>query len=283
MRMLTWNIQASRGCDGRFDLPRITDHIKQYDDLDVICLQELARNIPDQNTNDQLSEMAQHFTEYTPVWAPGFSFPNLSDLDGTPSEFGNLTLVKKAILRNSRTHILPSPAVQDLQMSRTMVETVITQGDFHLTLFNAHLAFHSNVERIEQIKALTRLRDQILSKTLLETDIDSVGPYQYVDASAAVILCGDLNVSLGTEEFKTHVVDQQWLDCWTLQPIHTDTPTVERQPTCGCFDHIQWPEGAHVRDYFLASENMANNIISVTVDVDTDASDHQPVLLEVSL
>ena len=46
---------------------------------------------------------------------------------------------------------------------------------------------------------------------------------------------------------------------------------------------MQWPQGAHTRDYFLATENIASKTIQVEVDVNTDASDHQPVLLEIAL
>lgn len=280
MRVLTWNVQATQGCDGRFDIARTTTHIKQYGDLDVICLQEVSRNIPDLNGDDQLALFKQQFAGYEAVWAPGFS---VSGAGQKRSEFGNLTLVRNSILVDARIHSLPSPAVPELQLSRTVAETVIAGDRFQITLFNAHLAFHSSHERVEQIRALTRLRDQIISKSLAGNKVTGAGPYRYTDASQAVILCGDLNVGSETSEFKTNITDRHWIDCWTVQQSQESASAPARQPTCGCHDHVQWPEGAHVRDFFLVTENIVENVGRVEVNVETDASDHQPVLLEIRL
>ena len=73
MKILTWNIQATRGCDNNFDLSRIVDQIRKYGDLDVICLQEISRNIPDLNADDQPLLINQHFPDYEMIWGPGFS------------------------------------------------------------------------------------------------------------------------------------------------------------------------------------------------------------------
>jgi len=241
MKILTWNIQATKGCDDRYDITRIIDIIKQYGDLDAICLQELSKHISDLNNDDQPSLIHNQFSDYHMLWGPGFSAP---DRAGTRREFGNMTLVKRDLLKYSRVHSLPSPCVTTLQMPRTMVEAVIATGDQQVALFNAHLAFHSSDERMEQ---------------------------------------GDLNVDSDSDMFKDYISDCGWVDCWTVQSRYSANDSPQRQPTCGCFDHMQWPQGAHTRDYFLATENIANKTIQVEVDVNTDASDHQPVLLEIAL
>ena len=46
MKLVTWNIQWCRGCDGRVDPPRIVDHARAFADFDVLCLQEVAANFP---------------------------------------------------------------------------------------------------------------------------------------------------------------------------------------------------------------------------------------------
>ncbi len=45
MKLLTWNIQWGRGCDGRVDLDRIA-RVARAAEPDVICLQEVAVNFP---------------------------------------------------------------------------------------------------------------------------------------------------------------------------------------------------------------------------------------------
>jgi endonuclease/exonuclease/phosphatase family metal-dependent hydrolase len=44
MKLVTWNIQWCRGCDGRVDPQRIVDDARAFADFDVLCLQEVAAN-----------------------------------------------------------------------------------------------------------------------------------------------------------------------------------------------------------------------------------------------
>ena len=63
-------------------------------------------------------------------------------------------------------------------------------------------------------------------------------------------------------------------DAWRV--CHDKRP---HDPTCGLFDHQQWPEGGHCRDYFFVTSDLAARVESVDVALDTTASDHQPVRL----
>lgn len=278
MKILTWNIQATKGCDDRYDLSRIVSQIKRYEALDVICLQEVSKNIPDLNGDDQPALIAEQFSNYEMVWAPGFSTPGAR---GRRIEFGNLTLLKQGLLKNSHLHTLPSPAVSTMQMPRTMVETIVDTGNRNVSIFNTHLAFHSESERVAQVDALTGLRDQIIAKSKLPELPSPVGPYKFENTCDSVILCGDLNIDSQSDVFTHHIHDKHWIDCWNV--YQSGNLEKKRQPTCGCYDDVQWPQGPHVRDYFLATENIAELTARYEVDVKTDASDHQPVFLEIAL
>ena len=63
-------------------------------------------------------------------------------------------------------------------------------------------------------------------------------------------------------------------DAWNVV-----NPDGNRSPTCGMFDHKQWKNGPHCRDYFFLSENFLQQIQTVSVNTDTNASDHQPIRL----
>ena len=52
--------------------------------------------------------------------------------------------------------------------------------------------------------------------------------------------------------------------------------------TCGIFDKKQWPEGSHCRDFGFISSNLKNNFDNIEVNQKIDASDHQPVVLNLS-
>ena len=238
------------------------------------------KNIPSLNAEDQTALIANQFTDFEVTWAPGFSVP---DSSGYRCEFGNLTLVKQPLFRNSRTHILSSPVVDELQIPRTMAEVIIDSGDFEFAIFNTHLAFHSSDELIAQINDLTRLRDQAITKAGKAKTSQEPGPYIYSNAVQGVLLCGDLNIDSESDAFKNHIINQNWFDCWDTQKNTSISEQHTRQPTCGCFDRVQWQQGPHVRDYFLATKAIANSVLNVFVNVETAASDHQPVLLEIDL
>ncbi len=44
MRLITWNIQYGKGCDGKTDLARIVREAKAMGDADVYCFQEISTN-----------------------------------------------------------------------------------------------------------------------------------------------------------------------------------------------------------------------------------------------
>jgi len=62
------------------------------------------------------------------------------------------------------------------------------------------------------------------------------------------------------------------VDCW--RHLHGGK---EHDPTCGIFDHVQWKEGAHCRDFFFVSPEVADNVTGMSVETNTAASDHQPL------
>ncbi len=67
MKFVSYNIQYSRGKDGRFELDRIADAVRE---ADVICMQEVVRNVdwlPDQ---DQPARIAELLPEHYWVFGP---------------------------------------------------------------------------------------------------------------------------------------------------------------------------------------------------------------------
>ncbi|MEO9275476.1 endonuclease/exonuclease/phosphatase family protein [Marinomonas sp. 5E14-1] len=289
MRLLSWNIQSTKGCDGVFNRHRIIDVIRKFGELDVICLQEVSRNIQAYNDDDQKQLFEQAFAGYHSVWATGFSRP-LGN--GKSQEFGNLTLVKQGKLLDQRIHQLPVPCVLPaLQIPRTLAETVILYKNTTINLLNTHLAYHSESESIQQIEHLTRLRDQILSHTepsaiFKEPSATDKKPstlkhnqdaYHLAKRGQHVLLCGDLNVDLNSAKYTKMTSEMAWLD--TAEIALKNTHSSQRQPTCGVFDTDLWPDGAHVRDYFLCSSGLHDQIANIEVNTFTMASDHQPICI----
>ena len=74
MKILTWNIQWGLGADGRCDIPRLVREARELADFDVLCLQEVAANMPDLEDcdgADQFAEVASLLPGYEAV--PGIA------------------------------------------------------------------------------------------------------------------------------------------------------------------------------------------------------------------
>ena len=70
MKLVTWNIQWCRGCDGKVDPRRIVDHARALADFDVLCLQEVAANYPSlagSSGEDQFRELAGLLPAFEPI------------------------------------------------------------------------------------------------------------------------------------------------------------------------------------------------------------------------
>ena len=169
MQILSWNIQSGKGCDERTDIYRIVDYINAKSDFDLICLQEVARNLDEYCAKGQMDQpeiLCSAFDDYSFVWGTGFSWPGENDLNDKKQEFGNLTLIKSLLL-DQKIHQLPMPAAHDnKQMPRVAVETVINSQIGPVSIINTHLAYHDSNERqqqLERLKLLDRERkNQIL-------------------------------------------------------------------------------------------------------------------------
>ncbi|MFD2271765.1 endonuclease/exonuclease/phosphatase family protein [Undibacterium arcticum] len=98
--------------------------------------------------------------------------------------------------------------------------------------------------------------------------------------AAAAILTGDCNFCPEALE-RTRLcapIDEAtppYCDAWEI--VHPGQPHV---PTVGLYDKVQWPGPPFTFDFVFVSEDLAPRVRDLQVDCASDASDHQPVLLE---
>ena len=278
MRLLSWNIQSTKGCDQTFDINRIIKEVKTFGELDVICLQEVSRNMQAYNNDDQKALFEAAFPHHISSWGAGFSRPLA---DGKRQEFGNLTLTKKGLLLDQRIHQLPNPCVSPaIQIPRVVTESVISHGDRRIAILNTHLAYHSEKESKQQIEHLTQLRDQILShkaRPINKAPTTENDAYHSAQQGQSVVLCGDLNIAMESPRYKNLTQQMAWLDC--AQHLSSTCEEITLKPTCGVHDKELWPQGPHIRDYFLSSADLQDKLENVEVNTLTTASDHQPICL----
>jgi endonuclease/exonuclease/phosphatase family metal-dependent hydrolase len=277
MRILSWNIQYGKSVNNGFDFIRTLDYIKSLGDFDVICLQEVARHMPDycsHGQQDQLWIAQQHFANYKALWGSGFSWPSATGHPSDRQEFGNLTLIKGDPL-DFKVHQLPQPAaLAKWQMPRVAIEACVDSSIGPLSIINTHLAFHDSNEAQLQLEHLHAIELDRLAH-LQYPKTDGPGCFQKGYLGSARILCGDFNFDPEFPHYQ-YQIDSGWIDSW--KQCYPDKP----QPsTCGIFDRQQWSQGGHCRDYFWLSNELASCKVDVSVDSDTDLSDHQPIILEI--
>src|SRR5438876_10199239 len=108
MKLISWNLQWCRGCDGRVDPARIARVAREMADFDVLCLQEVARNYPGlagSSGEDQFRLLADLLPGFTAI--EGVAVDEYHG--GARREFGNLILSRYPVIQVLR-HLLPWPA-----------------------------------------------------------------------------------------------------------------------------------------------------------------------------
>ncbi|MBX2881567.1 MAG: endonuclease/exonuclease/phosphatase family protein [Granulosicoccus sp.] len=275
INLLSWNIQAAKGVDGVTSVDRIARIITQMGCADVICLQEVLVTA----ASDQVQQFAALFPDHTPVF--GAAIDRL-DKHGR-LQFGNLVLSRLPMLQIVH-HKLPQPAAPSVKhMPRQAIEVIVANGDKPLRIVTTHLDFFSEEQRRLQLAYLLAHHRESQDRYQCPSPISGEAQFAPLPETQDSVYCGDFNLAVESSEYGVIVADPtvsnaensrsySLLDCWRY--LHPDKP---HAPTCGIFDSDQWPEGAHCRDYFFASSSVASCIKNFQVDVDTDASDHQPL------
>jgi len=283
-RIVSFNIQYSLGADGRYDLERTARAIR---DADVVCLQEVERNWRRTGMADQPSALQQllpdRFAAYGAVLDVDAS---TIGADGTVTnrrrQFGQMTLSRWPIL-SSRVLHLPKIDTGDAPNSWAgALETVIDCPGGPVRVLNVHLTDITETNRMTQVWAL--VHHLAIAPTEggawngTAADPVEVDHWQFDDQAppmprAAVVL-GDFN-----DVPHSAVVDVMlragYRDTWG--PTTATSPgwvTFKTNPPQGTYEDMRI-------DFVFVNDGI--EVLDATIDVDCDASDHQPVWATLSV
>jgi len=280
IQILSWNIQCGFGIDGRMDLERTATVIKEMADFEVICLQEISKFDELAGCADQVEKISSYFPTHEVFF--GAAINRLNPGYSTRYQFGNLILSRVPVIQSFHYQLpQPRPGSVCKHMPRQAVEIVILTENGPLRVTTTHLEYHSESQRIEQARKLTDIQFEVYSNLDYSSHAPESGPYAAVERPIDSILCGDFNSAPRDNVFETIVASKirEWgyQDAWGIAHENQLHPA-----TCGIFDHKQWPEGPHCRDYFFVAGSITTRKLNVFVQSETDASDHQPIMLTVS-
>ncbi len=282
MKLITWNVQWCRGIDLVVDPARVVAEAQRLADFDVLCIQEVADNFPEPRLpgsagEDQFALLAALLPGYAAI--PGIAVDHPA-VGGRRRRFGNMILSRLPVLQAFR-HLLPYPADQDVPgMPRVAVEAVVTAPFGDVRIITTHLEYYSEGKRAAQVEALRAIyaeghgyaRDPRVTT-------DDGGPYQTFSRPAATIITGDFNLEPDdplharmTAPFADGT--PPLTDVWEL--AH---PGVPHPPTMCIYQQVNPGDPLLHCDFIFVSPDLRPRVKAVAVDVDTQVSDHQPVIL----
>ena len=276
--LVSWNIQYGKGVDGRIDLGRIAKTVHKDGLPDVLCLQEISRNYPSTDDGaDQVKELENFFPDYESFF--GAVHDRSGGKEKTRKQFGNLVLTRISpvqVLNN----LLPSPADKNVRfMSRQIAEFIIPAKTTDLRVMTTHLEFFSKIQQLAQIQRIREIHEEASCQFHNPGRDMPDTPFEFVRRPENTIICGDFNFVPDSKYYRKMTAsfsdkNMDLVDAWRTRQKGFSNP-----PTCGIFDLKQWKKGPHCRDYFFISQSLVRKINQVSVNTETDASDHQPIRL----
>jgi len=195
--------------------------------------------------------------------------------DGARRQFGNLIASRFPVGRVTR-HSLPWPQANVPSMPRAALEAVIHAPFGALRVITTHLEYYSSAHRAPQIE---RLRE--LHATTNRETAGGDGPFQPLPHPDSALVCGDFNMPPEDplrERFLQAFVGgtPKFMDAW--QVLHASEP----HPHTFRVHDREKGESPYCCDYVFVTEDLVPRLRSIAVDSDNRASDHQPIIVELS-
>ena len=278
MNLVTWNTQWCCGLDGIVSPERIVRTARALAHFDVLCLQEVAQGydgLPGAPGDQpaQLQALLPNFEVFFGAAVDEFA------PDGRRMRFGNLIATRLPVAQVQH-HALPWPADGGVRSMPRMC-TVVTVRDPQLgalSVMTTHLEYYSEAQRMAQAKALRALHVEACAQAAAPPLVDpaDASPFGAKPHTPHAILCGDFNLPPGAPE---HVAIQapfgssRLHDAWPL--VHGTAP---HAPTFRLFDRTYGPDPVAC-DFVFVSDALVARVRRIEVDAQTQASDHQPVLI----
>lgn len=280
MIILTWNVQWFCGLDNVVSVERVLDHARTLADFDVLCLQEVAVHYPGLTGNAGFDQV-QRVRELLPGFDVHFGAA-VEELGrgGERQRFGNLVASRLPVAQVQH-QLLPYPADAGVRsMPRMCTSATVISSFGALRVMTTHLEFYSKRQRAAQAQALLEWHAQCCAQAAAPPQPDETGtPFQGKPHALEAVLCGDFNLETSDPEYTLlqgvpAAPATRLRDAWGL--AHGEAA---HAPTFRLHDRRYGPVPIAC-DFFFVSEGLAPRVRRIEVDLHTQASDHQPVLLE---
>ena len=288
MKCVTYNIQYGIGLDGNYDLGRIVEAVRG---ADLIALQEVSRNNPQNAGRDLIAELVELLPDYFSVFGAPFSVDMGSAVENGKAvnrhfQFGNMVLSRTPIL-SSRNLLLPRMRTYDrLNLQRGALEAMIMAPFGPLRVYSVHLDHTSPAERMAQVRFLM---EKALAYPREGGALTGTTEMQFPEPPHpdGFILMGDFNLEPGKDEYRavTGIPDVEF---GLARRAHRLVDAAPVGPGGG--ERITWIDPRHPNDktrqrcldYHFVHASLVPRVKACFVDETAVGSDHRPVWLELA-
>jgi len=279
LRIITWNIQWGLGIDGRVDLERLIAEARGIADFDVLCLQEVSDNFDTLKSNDganQFAALAALLPEYTAVEGVALDIP---DGAGGRRRFGNMIFSRLPVTQVLR-YTLPWEAAATRNMPRLLLEATVETGSGPLRIMTTHLEYSSDKLRRAQVEGIREAHCTAHERTVTLRE-EGPGTYVLFPVTSSAVLTGDFNMR-PEDGSKKRLSDgfengaPALVDAWQALNGEKAHP-----PSFCIFEQLYGVP--HCCDFMFVTEDLAPRLRHMAYDQRSQASDHQPVLIELDL
>ncbi len=285
MKIVSYNIQHSKGKDGVFDLERSVDAVRG---ADIIGLQEVTRNLPDVPEADQPAKIAELLPDYYWTYGSAIDVDAGSTIENGRAvskrfEFGNMLLSRWPI-SSRRLLLLPRVGnVDNFDMQNGALEAIIDVPDGALRFYVTHLNHLRGATRHLQLDWLVPKLFAIAREGASLSGEQWKGIPVSPTPESFVVL-GDFNLTPDCIEYERIVgkpdyyhgrvvTNDHWVDSWTRCGN-------DEENSATWFDEADNFNTALRLDYGFVSPDLANNVKNARIDQACSASDHQPYWFE---
>ena len=298
MKFVTYNIQYGLGRDGRYDLDRTA---RVVEGADVIALQEVERFWKRSGYVDEVARLAERLADFHWVYAPGLDIDaSTRGADGRlirrRRQFGIMLLSRSPII-SSRGFPLPKyGTLKQHSIQQALLEAVIDTPAGPIRVYSVHLSHLSAETRVPQIEALLDIIDRAPSEggawcgghpnpdagwtegeePPMPRQAMIMGDFNFVpDSSQYDKIAGPVSPNYGRLVRRDGLLDA-WVVAGHGENDRVTSPAVANGPGAGM-------DIDSCLDYCFVTVDLAGRVRGVHIDGTADASDHQPVWIDLDL
>jgi endonuclease/exonuclease/phosphatase family metal-dependent hydrolase len=293
MKIVTYNVQWFKGLDNVVDIARVINVARDMADFDAICMQEVAVNYATLTGTvhpNQPAIVKQLLPGFEVFFSPAID--ELSPCGTMRQQFGNLIATRLPVRQVQHTPLpYPNPPVaQPTPSMQRIALTCTVQAPWGpVRLITSHLEYYNQVMRHAQTRALRDLHLQGCALAAQPSKTEQGTPYQPKPLTTDTVICGDFNFEPDSEEYASMVrtgggqTDQVQTGAAgnLVNSFNVLHPGAAYPSTFRLFDRTYGPEPVGC-DFFFVSNSLTHRVKGFAVNQVTQASDHQPVLLELA-